>query len=534
MLKFLLLAAIAAVSPLLPATPKAKRPAPWTRRGVDAGDAPGDEGIDDAGGASLAELLQRAGATRTEIAAAKKISTENAEVIEYLLDDAGFTTQDVSEMLSLKPALAKTASVAPARETVEFLNATFNLRKCDLRKIFREQPGLLLPSSTNNVIRDTGACPAVLATASGGPAAGPRQETSTNVYDVVYLLSSVGVKPKNIKEMVVRWPQLLTLPVAQMLAVTDYLGSLQFEGTVGSLYRQHPWVLAAPVGTVRRAVEVLVDEIGVRRLENVVRAYPRALVKNREDLLEPARLLQDVGLEREDVVLVIEAFPLLFGLEPLATRGVLAFWRDELGLKKNDVPRVCRAFPSLLGVDVQKQRKVVAFLREIGVVNVARFATRLPPVLAYDVDADLRPKMAHLAASALSVYDVVRFPAYFSYPLDTVIRPRTAFLESYGLPLTRFELKTLFTPGDAQFAKRVVGAAPAEYAAFKAAFMKELANPTPKPRGGLLAAFVKPEITSATGKAFPTLSPGAPDVAGGGDKRKRRRRRGSGGPRTAP
>ena len=183
MLKFLLLAAIAAVSPLLPATPKAKRPAPWTRRGA---------AVDDAGGASLAELLQRAGATRTEIAAAKKISTENAEVIEYLLDDAGFTTQDVSEMLSLKPALAKTASVAPARETVEFLNATFNLRKCDLRKIFREQPGLLLPSPTNNVIRDTGACPAVLATASGGPAAGPRQETSTNVYDVGYLLSSVG------------------------------------------------------------------------------------------------------------------------------------------------------------------------------------------------------------------------------------------------------------------------------------------------------------------------------------------------------
>ena len=86
------------------------------------------------------------------------------------------------------------------------------------------------------------------------------------------------------------------------------------------------------------------------------------------------------------------------------------------------MPRVCRAFPSLLGVDVQKQRKVVAFLREIGVVNVARFATRLPPVLAYDVDADLRPKMAHLAASALSVYDVVRFPAYFSYARAVIAR----------------------------------------------------------------------------------------------------------------
>ena len=104
-------------------------------------------------------------------------------------------------------------------------------------------------------------------------------------------------------------------------------------------------------------------------------------------------------------------------------------------------------------------------------------ATRLPPVLAYTWTR-LRPKMAHLAASALSVYDVVRFPAYFSYPLDTVIRPpRTAFLGPMALPLTRFELKTLFTPGDAQFAKRVVGASPAEYASFKAAFMKELREP---------------------------------------------------------
>lgn len=476
---------------------------------------------------SITELLKRAGATRQELALAEKSTRdgEDAAVVQYLLDDAGFTAGDLSEMLSLKPALARTASVEKASETVEFLNATFNLRKCDLRKIFREQPGLLLPSEDKIPLMDTGACPAVLATASGGPAAGPRSSgsASTNVYDVVYLLSSVGVKPKNIKEMVVRWPQLLTLPVAQMLAVTDYLGSLQFEGSVGSLYRQHPWVLAAPMGTVRRAVEVLVDDIGVRRLENIIRAYPRALVKSQDDLLEPVRLLLEVGLEQEDVVSVVETFPLLFGLEPLATRGVLAFWRDELGLRKADVPRVCRAFPSLLGVDVQRQRRVVAFLREIGVVNVARFATRLPPVLAYDVDADLRPKMAHLAASALSVYDVVRFPAYFSYPLDTVIRPRTAFMETYDLPLTRFELKTLVTPADGKFASRVVGAPPQEYAAFKAAFLADLANPK-KPKGGFLAAFVKPAPSPLEGKAaFPTLSPGAPGGAGGTNERLTRR-----------
>merc|ERR1719247_1272994 len=396
-----------------------------------------------------------------------------------------------------------------------------------MRKIFRKQPELLLPTDSAVVIRDTGACPAVLATASGGPAAGPRQDISTSVEmkvrDVVYLLSSVGVKPKNIVRMVVQLPQILGLPLAQMLAVTDYLVGLQFEGTVGSFYRQNPWVLAAPVGTVKEAVEVLVSDIGVRRLEVVVRAYPRALVKGRDDLLEPVELLLEVGVEMDDVVLVIEGFPLLLGLEPVAMRGVLAFWKNELRIRRADLPRICRAFPSLLGVDVEQQRKVVAFLREIGVVNVARFATRLPPVLAYDVEADLRPKMAHLAASGLSVYDVVRFPAYFAYPYDTVIRARTAFMEANNLPLARFELKNIFTPGDAQFAKRIVGVSPSDYAAFKATYLEELANPKPKPQGGKLAAFEKPVPSpsplngTAAGKAaFPTLSPGAPNPLSSG------------------
>ena len=77
MIKVLLLVGwLAAVSPLLPATPRAKRPAPGTRgAAVAAGDALNDEGIDDEGGASLAELLKRAGATRTEVAAARKIRT---------------------------------------------------------------------------------------------------------------------------------------------------------------------------------------------------------------------------------------------------------------------------------------------------------------------------------------------------------------------------------------------------------------------------------------------------------------------------
>ena len=188
------------------------------------------------------------------------------------------------------------------------------------------------------------------------------------------------------------------------------------------------------------------------------------------------------------------------------------------------MPRVCRAFP-LLGVDVQKQRKVVAFLREIGVVNVARFATRLPPVLAYDVDADLRPKMAHLAASALSVYDVVRFPAYFSYPLDTVIlspraRPSSSPTGCHwdaaeaqdALHARRRPVREARRRRSAGRVRRLQGR------------VHEGARRTrqPKPRRPPRGPSSSPSITSATGKAT-TLSPGAPDVAGGGDKRKQRR-----------
>ena len=158
--------------------------------------------------------------------------------------------------------------IAVATQTVEFMNSTFALRKCDLRKVFREQPTLLLSNAARPTgIYDTGACPAILASTAGRPAAGPRKDkndTATSIYDTVYLLSTVGVRPKHIKEMVVRWPQLLTLPIGQMLAVTDFLTSLDFEGSVGSLSAapRPGWVAATPTG---RATRIVLGRIATRR-----------------------------------------------------------------------------------------------------------------------------------------------------------------------------------------------------------------------------------------------------------------------------
>ena len=160
------------------------------------------------------------------------------------------------------------------------------------------------------------------------------------------------------------------------------------------------------MATVRDAATVLRDEVGVTNVENVVRAYPRALLSDRESLLRPLDVLRErAGVDEADLASLVEAFPLLFGLDD-AMGPVLDFWLDELKINAADVPRICRAFPSLLGVDVATMRANVKFLEEIGVVNTARFVTRLPPVLAYDVDRDLRPKMAELVKCALSVYDV--------------------------------------------------------------------------------------------------------------------------------
>lgn len=54
----------------------------------------------------------------------------------------------------------------------------------------------------------------------------------------------------------------------------------------------------------------------------------------------------------------------------------------------------CRAFPSLLGLERERHMAgVVHYLKKLGVQNVGRFVSRLPPVLGYDVETNLVPKV---------------------------------------------------------------------------------------------------------------------------------------------
>ena len=108
-------------------------------------------------------------------------------------------------------------------------------------------------------------------------------------------------------------------------------------------------------------------------------------------------LTNEVGIDMDDLPKVIEAFPLIFGIS-LEQQMVPALeYLRGLGIADADITKICRAFPSLLGLEVDRHfEPSINFLNEIGIQNVARFVTRIPPVLGYDVENDLRPKVSDI------------------------------------------------------------------------------------------------------------------------------------------
>mmetsp|Transcript_15100 Transcript_15100/g.32776 ORF Transcript_15100/g.32776 Transcript_15100/m.32776 type:complete len:138 (+) Transcript_15100:84-497(+) len=100
---------------------------------------------------------------------------------------------------------------------------------------------------------------------------------------------------------------------------------------------------------------------------------------------------------------------------------------------------------------------VVSFLRGIGVRNIGRFVTRLPPVLGYSVDDDLKPKWDFLKeVCQFDYFEVVRFPAYFSYPLERVIKMRYEYLrDCKEMPIQWARVDDVLRFGDRDFATEI-------------------------------------------------------------------------------
>jgi len=170
-------------------------------------------------------------------------------------------------------------------------------------------------------------------------------------------------------------------------------------------------------------------------------------------------MMNELGLWEDDLPGVLQLYPALFGMGRSQMERVTSYLLS-LGVEREALASIFRAFPSLLALDVEKDMTpVVEFLREIGVANVGRFVTRLPPILGYSVDDELIPKWEYLKEVCLyNIFELSRFPAYFSYPLDRVIKTRYEYLRIVKrIPTQLLPVDGILRYGDKDFATLVAG-----------------------------------------------------------------------------
>jgi len=197
----------------------------------------------------------------------------------------------------------------------------------------------------------------------------------------------------------------------------------------------------------------------------VMGTYPKIMVleNGAAKVTATVQFLNEViGLPMRDVSMCLERHPALFGVKITdLKRGAAYMTEIEIGDagpdgEENPLAKVVRAFPHLLTLRVPQMAKVVNFLRSIGVVNVGRFVTRVPPILGSDVDHDLLPKWEELDRLGITTYNLVRFPAYFSYPLPRILS-RYSYLDSKGIPATSRPLDEVLRGSDLDFARELCG-----------------------------------------------------------------------------
>ncbi|CBJ32380.1 conserved unknown protein [Ectocarpus siliculosus] len=368
------------------------------------------------------------------------------------LRSKGFSGTDVCNMLALCPQLLALDFEGQVVPTMELLRQ-LGMRPTDVRRVIRKAPEVLAPR--------------------------PDGSTAAEAVDV---LRTLGLRRRHLKMEAMRWPQLLAVPPGSFFQLAAFLASEEVgikSTNIGSLIRQAPWLVLQPIDGQMLPVVRFLRIAGVVDVERVLRAYPKVLCASiRGELAPRVRFLwSDVGVSEEDLPRVLQTFPLVFALPLSRMKDVMAFLSEDLSIGRNDIAKIIRAFPSLLGLERERHMAgVVRYLKRLGVQNVGRFVSRLPPVLGYDVETNLAPKMDYLVEKmGLSVYDVLTFPAYFSYPLDTVIEPRTEFLAIRGRPITLVGLNIALHQGDADFARKVARVQPRVYQDFKKAYINKRA-----------------------------------------------------------
>jgi len=359
----------------------------------------------------------------------------------------------------------------------ELLLDSLKLRKYDARKILRTCPGLLtkrgsksaeeviavlfsLNVTPSSLSRDKASIPTLL---SRSPAA---------IFRLIAFLSGDGVRmPVDKIGSFIRRSE-----CARLLDRVAPLPQLDTNGVTkkgnNDLYVLHTLLNNAQDGSkaetektyarMYRSATFLRDEAGIKDVGKLMATNPDVLMTDIEYRIIPLFdfLCDDIGFDEDEVRKLIEAFPAILWSDVQDMKNIVEYF-ISLNVLSESLPSIFKSFPSILTLDIQENMMpVVEFLRSIGVTNIGRFITRLPPVLSYSVENELIPKWQFLTTVCqYARFEVVRFPAYFSYPLDRVIVSRYKYLRDIkNVPMRTIRMLSVdqvIRSGDEDFSRFV-------------------------------------------------------------------------------
>eukprot|EP00535_Pseudo-nitzschia_heimii_P002544 CAMPEP_0197177252 /NCGR_PEP_ID=MMETSP1423-20130617/2928_1 /TAXON_ID=476441 /ORGANISM="Pseudo-nitzschia heimii, Strain UNC1101" /LENGTH=955 /DNA_ID=CAMNT_0042626775 /DNA_START=269 /DNA_END=3136 /DNA_ORIENTATION=+ len=212
-------------------------------------------------------------------------------------------------------------------------------------------------------------------------------------------------------------------------------------------------------GAMMQTAVILKAQIGTQDLSKVVSAYPNVLLLDAEKQILPVAryLMGGLGIWQNDLSGVLQLYPTLLGTKIEDLERVVSY-ALSLGVDEDDLAGIFRAFPGLFAMNVEDMEGVVSYLKSIGVDDVGAFVTKLPPVLGYSVEQEIRPKWEFLKTVCLQPeYELKEFPAYLSYPFERVIKTRFNYLAYKGISIrfVSMRIDTVLRFGDVDFATKV-------------------------------------------------------------------------------
>ena len=345
---------------------------------------------------------------------------------------AGFTSSDIATIIYSAPKIVSLPGLAIESSSSFFLEE-IGLRRYDFRKFIREG------------VRENGGRTARLLT----------QEGLRDAEGIEVCLSSCGLGPTLIRRIFFNFVDINPQLCLKFVVFLNWEAvGMQTQG-IGSVFRKGGDVVMKWLqngegergGEARRwekifqVVEGLRDFFGTGKegvkVHKIIAIFPGVLMVDLPEIISVCRVLTETcGMTIFESARTVENFPILLGerADVLQERATWMKSDDGAQVPGKDLAKMVRSFPILMVTEAEKMERVVRFLKEIGVGNIGRFITRIPPILTYDVEDDLREKWNFLrdyndGDDEFSVYELVRFPAFFSYPFERVIKVRFDYIE---------------------------------------------------------------------------------------------------------